>query len=136
VGDRISHLVRKPNAGKLHVRFDERDLETETRSISQTPATERAGQQGMIAPTSTAPDLDSTRHNAWTAIRKRARQAGFLTPVGCHTWRATGITVYLENGGRLEQAQQMAGHESPRTTNLYDRTRDEITAGEVERIRL
>ena len=43
VGERISHLVRKPNAGKLHVRFDERDLETETRSISQTPATERAG---------------------------------------------------------------------------------------------
>jgi hypothetical protein len=61
VGDRISHLVRKPNAGKLHVRFDERDLETETRSILQTPATERAGQQVMIAPTSTAPDLDSTR---------------------------------------------------------------------------
>jgi hypothetical protein len=61
VGDRISHLVRKPNAGKLHVRFDERDLETETWAISQTPATERAGQQVMIAPTSTAPDLDSTR---------------------------------------------------------------------------
>jgi hypothetical protein len=44
-----------------HVRFDERDLETETGSIPQTPATERAGQQVMIAPTSTAPDLDSTR---------------------------------------------------------------------------
>jgi len=49
------------DAGKLHVRFDERDLETETWSIPQTPATERAGQQVMIAPTSTAPDLDSTR---------------------------------------------------------------------------
>jgi integrase/recombinase XerD len=56
--------------------------------------------------------------------------------VGCHTWRATGVTVYLENGGRLEQARQMAGHESPRTTKLYDRTRDEITAGGVERVRL
>jgi integrase len=41
------------------------------------------------------------RHNAWAAIRKRARNAGFLTPVGCHTWRATGVTVYLENGGWL-----------------------------------
>jgi len=40
------------------------------------------------------------------------------TPVGCHTWRATGITIYLENDGRLEHAQQMAGHESPRTTKL------------------
>jgi integrase len=76
------------------------------------------------------------RHNAWTAIRKRARNAGFLTPVGCHTWRATGVTVYLENGGRLEHAQQMAAHESPRTTKLYDRTKDEITIGEVERIQL
>jgi site-specific recombinase XerD len=69
------------------------------------------------------------RHNAWTAIRKRARNAGFLTPVGCHTWRATGVTVYLENGGRLEHAQQMAAHESRRTTKLYDRTKDEITIG-------
>jgi integrase len=76
------------------------------------------------------------RHNAWTAIRKRARNAGFLTPVGCHTWRATGVTVYLENGGRLEHAQQMAAHESPRTTKLYDRTKDEITIAEVERIQL
>ncbi|HSZ79847.1 MAG TPA: tyrosine-type recombinase/integrase [Chthoniobacterales bacterium] len=76
------------------------------------------------------------RYNAWAAIRKRAKAAGFLTPVGCHTWRATGITIYLENDGRLEHAQQMAGHESPRTTKLYDRTKDEITLSEVERIRL
>jgi hypothetical protein len=64
------------------------------------------------------------------------KAAGFLTPVGCHTWRATGITIYLENNGRLKHAQQMAGHESPRTTKLYDRTKDEITLSEVERIRL
>jgi hypothetical protein len=70
------------------------------------------------------------RYNAWAAIRKRAKAAGFLTPVGCHTWRATGITIYLENDGRLEHAQQMAGHESPRTTKLYDRTKDEITLSE------
>jgi integrase/recombinase XerD len=57
------------------------------------------------------------RYNAWAAIRKRAKVAGFLTPVGCHTWRATGITIYLENDGRLEHAQQMAGHESPQTTS-------------------
>ncbi len=73
------------------------------------------------------------RYNAWAAIRKRAKAANFLTPVGCHTWRATGITIYLENDGRLEHAQQMAGHESPRTTKLYDRTKDEITLSEVER---
>ena len=62
--------------------------------------------------------------------------ADFLTPIGCYTWRATGITIYLENDGRLEHAQQMAGHESPRTIKLYDRTKDEITLSAVERIRL
>jgi integrase/recombinase XerD len=45
----------------------------------------------------------------------------------------TGITIYLKNDGRLEHAQQMAGHEFPRTTKLY---KDEITLSEVERIRL
>jgi len=44
------------------------------------------------------------------------------------------ITAYLEAGGTLENAQAMAAHESPRTTKLYDRTGDEITLDEVERI--
>jgi hypothetical protein len=42
------------------------------------------------------------RHNAWAGIRKRAKNAGFLTPVGRHTWRAAGITIYLESDGRIE----------------------------------
>jgi hypothetical protein len=42
------------------------------------------------------------RYNACAAIRKRAKAAGFLTAVGYHTWRATGITIYLENDARLE----------------------------------
>jgi integrase/recombinase XerD len=67
------------------------------------------------------------RYNTWAAIRKRAKNAGFLTPVGCHTWRATGITIYLENDGRLEHAQQMIGHESSPTTKLYDRTKRDYT---------
>ena len=71
---------------------------------------------------------------AWKMIRRRARAAGLLTPIGCHTFRATGITAYLENGGTLEHAQQIAAHESPRTTKLYDRTNDEITLDEIERI--
>jgi integrase/recombinase XerD len=67
-------------------------------------------------------------------IRRRARDAGLDTDVCCHTFRATGITAYLENGGTLENAQAMAARESPRTTKLYDRTGDEITLDEVERI--
>ena len=52
----------------------------------------------------------------------------------CHTFRATGITAYLGNGGTMENAQAIAGHESPRTTKLYDHTPDAITLDEVERI--
>ena len=52
----------------------------------------------------------------------------------CHSFRATGITAYLENGGTIEKAQAIAGHESPRTTKLYDRTNDDVTLDEIERI--
>jgi hypothetical protein len=76
------------------------------------------------------------RHRAWAAIRKRARNAGFFGTVGCHTWPATGVTVYLENGGLLKHAQQIAAHQSPRATMLYDRTKDEIPIAAVERIQL
>jgi len=62
---------------------------------------------------------------------------GFDEPGGgCHSFRATGITVYLKNGGLLEHAQQMAAHESARTTKLYDRRSDKITLDEVEKIML
>jgi site-specific recombinase XerD len=75
-----------------------------------------------------------TRTDALRMIWRRAREAGIATALGCHTFRATGITVYLTNGGLLEHAQQMAAHESARTTKLYDRRRDKVTLGEVERI--
>ena len=51
-----------------------------------------------------------------------------------HLYSLTGITAYLQNGGTLEHAQQIAAHESPRTTKLCDRTRDQITLDEIERI--
>ncbi|QDV90774.1 Tyrosine recombinase XerC [Phycisphaerae bacterium RAS2] len=67
-------------------------------------------------------------------IKRRAKAAGLPQTTCCHTFRATGITAYLENGGTIENAQAIAAHESPRTTKLYDRTSDEITLDEVERI--
>jgi len=72
--------------------------------------------------------------DVWRMIRRRALAAGIQTEIGCHTFRATGITAYLKNGGRLEIAQQMAAHESARTTGLYDRRSDEVSLDEVERI--
>jgi hypothetical protein len=49
-------------------------------------------------------------------------------------FRATGITAYLKNGGTLEQAAHMVNHSSTRTTQLYDRRRDEVNLDEVEKI--
>ena len=91
----------------------------------------------------------SPRHNAaalseqpmdqkdgWRMIRRRAAAAGIAAPIGNHSFRATGITNFLENGGSLENAQDMAAHASPRTTRLYDRRKDRLKQAEVERIRL
>jgi integrase len=79
-------------------------------------------------------DKPMNRIDAYRMIQRRADDIGLRVRVGCHTFRATGITAYLEAGGTLENAQAMAAHESPRTTKLYDRTGDEITLDEVERI--
>src|ERR1019366_2970571 len=74
------------------------------------------------------------RREALAMIKRRARDAGLGDAICCHTFRATGITAYLRNGGTLEKAQQIAAHESPRTTKLYDRTNDEVSLDEIERI--
>ena len=72
--------------------------------------------------------------NAHAMIRRRAEAAGIKTKIGNHSFRATGITAYLKNGGTLEKAASMANHASTRTTQLYDRRRDEMSLDEVERI--
>jgi integrase/recombinase XerD len=74
------------------------------------------------------------RREVLAMIKRRARNAGLPDRIGCHTWRATGITTYLIGGGTLERAQQIAAHSSARTTKLYDRRNDEITLDEIERI--
>src|SRR6202140_1277763 len=81
-------------------------------------------------------DQPMTQVDAWRMVRKRALAAGIMAPIGNHSFRATGITAYLANGGALEHAQSMAAHESPRTTKLYDRTKERLTQDQGERIRL
>ncbi|MGO9012878.1 MAG: tyrosine-type recombinase/integrase [Bryobacteraceae bacterium] len=89
----------------------------------------------MPSPDPYYPESSSfTQPEVYLMIRRRASGAGIKTLIGCHTFRATGITAYLKNGGKLEVAQQMAAHESARTTGLYDRRGDEISLDEVERI--
>ena len=90
--------------------------------------------RSAIGRTDVLTDDAMNRVDAYRMIQRRAAALGLDVRVGCHTFRATGITAYLDNGGTLENAQLMAAHESPRTTKLYDRTGDEITLDEVERI--
>ena len=71
--------------------------------------------------------------DGYRMIRRRTAKSGFRNRLGC---RATGITAYLERGGTLENAQAMAAHESPRTIKLDDRTGDQITLDEVEKIQI
>ena len=77
-----------------------------------------------------------TRANALKMIKRRASKAGLPREIGAHTFRGTGITEYLRNGGDLEVAARIAGHESTRTTQLYNRLPEEISLDEIERIHI
>ena len=75
-----------------------------------------------------------SRTDVWYMVQRRANDAQLETAIGCHTFRATGITDYLTNGGKLEVAQKMAGHSNAKTTGLYDRRSDDVSLSEVEKI--
>lgn len=90
--------------------------------------------RSVIGKTGLLSENPMRQYDVYRMIGRRALAAGILTKVGCHTFRATGITTYLKNGGKLEIAQQMAAHESARTTGLYDRRDDQVSLDEVERI--
>ncbi len=79
-------------------------------------------------------DTPLLQADVYAMIQRRAKVAGIDTAVCCHTFRATGITAYLKNGGTLEKAAHMANHSSTRTTQLYDRRSDDVSLDEVERI--
>jgi integrase/recombinase XerD len=81
-------------------------------------------------------DKPMSRFDVLHMIKRRAKTAALPYSTCCHTFRATGITTYLQNGGTLEHAQAIANHESPRTTKLYDRTQEELSFEEVERIKI
>lgn len=64
------------------------------------------------------------------------RSACSSLDTGCHTFRATGMTAYLESGGTIESAQKIANYKRPRTTKLYDQRGQQVTLDEIERITL
>ena len=109
----------------LHAYIEAAGLERDSKGWLFRTTTGRSG---------TLTDRPMSQSDVYRMIRRRADAAGIRTRIGCHTFRATGITEYLRNGGKLEVAQQMANHESARTTGLYDRRNDQVSLDEVERI--
>jgi site-specific recombinase XerD len=81
-------------------------------------------------------DKGMTPSDVLFMVKRRAAAADLSPAICCHTFRATGITAYLENGGTVENAQNIANHADPRTTRLYDRRSDKISLTEIERIQL
>ena len=81
-------------------------------------------------------DKAMSRMNALKMIKRRARKAGLPAEICAHSFPGTGITEYLRDGGDLEVAARIAGHESTRTTQLYNRVREEISLDEIERIHI
>ncbi len=79
-------------------------------------------------------DRGMTRKDSWAMVKRRCKAAGVGDRFNNHSFRATGITAYLDHDGRLEQAQLMAGHAKPETTKLYDRRHQATTLDEIDRI--
>lgn len=123
--------------GKLHEMPCHHNLEAWLTAYLE--GTGIAGSKGplfrsVVGRTGALTDRPMRRSDVFRMIGRRALRCDVMTRVGCHSFRATGITEYLRNGGRLEIAQQMANHESSRTTGLYDRRGDQVSLDEVERI--
>jgi hypothetical protein len=68
-------------------------------------------------------------------LKRRLKQAGLPAHYSPHSFRATGITNFLENDRTLEAAQRIAGHADSRTTKLYDRRGQKVLLEDMERIR-
>ena len=77
-----------------------------------------------------------TRQTALKMIKRRVRDAGLPHDIANHSFRGTGITEYLRNGGVQEIVALIAGHESTRTTQLYNRTHEEVSLDEIERLHI
>ena len=76
------------------------------------------------------------RRSVLKLVEKRAKASGIIKRVCCHSFRATGITEYMNSGGTIEIAQKIAGHKSPSTTRIYDRSGDSLTIEEIERVQI
>jgi integrase/recombinase XerD len=77
-----------------------------------------------------------TIDDALRAVKRRCKAAGLPRSIGNHSFRATSMTIHQENGARLEDTQELAGHADARTTRLYIRKQPKVAQAEVERVQL
>ncbi len=75
------------------------------------------------------------RDEALQMVKRRLKRAGLPTLFSNHSFRATGITTFLENGGQLEVAQRIAGHADSGATKGYDRRATRLELSEIVRVR-
>lgn len=90
--------------------------------------------RAAIGRTGKLSDKPMSRVDAWYMVRRRAKDTGLETDIGNHSFRAIGITDYLERGGDINIAKRMAGHSNIKTTELYDRRSDDVSFSEIERV--
>src|SRR3984893_6560296 len=76
------------------------------------------------------------RRSVLKLVEKRAKASGILKRVCCHSFRATGVTQYMNSGGTIEIAQRIAGHTRPSTTRMYNRKGYQLTLQEIERVQI
>ena len=125
----VGHKITNHSPSSIFYRTDSKHDGTGLASDPQGPLFRTIGRGTGLLTRTPLPQA-----NAYAMIQRRARAADIRTRIGNHTFRATGITAYLKNGGTLEKAAMIANHASTRTTQLYDRRNDEVSLDEVERI--
>jgi integrase/recombinase XerD len=114
---------------KLEQFLDEYILAAGITADSKSPLFRAAiGRTGKLS------DRPMSRVDAWYMVQRRSKDAGLETAIGNHSFRAIGITDYLENGGDINIAKRMAGHSNIKTTELYDRRDDDVSFSEIERV--
>ena len=82
----------------------------------------------------TLTDRPLSRRDVLRRLKRRLADAGLGSRFRCHSFRATGITLFLKNGGSTESAQRLARHRQLATTQRYDHRADAVAATELDRI--